>query len=302
MLAFRAADAISAQLGDLPVSFKMITDYNWQPAIPARIASAKQLSSTTGANSVFWIDLYDSQQVFLFIASPAGDRILVRNITAQGGGIEGRLETLAVIVRGAVKAILAGGEIGVTIPSPPPPPPQPRSERFDASLSYIMQLYAPDKPLLHGARADFSVEISRWFRAYLGYRLQLPVKVETSQVAVDIRPHPLEMGLGARLGSDKWRLDLGLGLVIDFLSLEVVSLDPNVETQSPERPWMVSLAPVVGLGRTAGKVATFFIAVGLDVALEKPTYIIETGTQNVEVIAPWRLRPTFQLGARFTML
>lgn len=297
----RAGDAITAQLADMPVDFKMVPVYEWSPDIPSRISLARRVAGDTGATSVFWIDLYSSQQLFLFIADPRGDRILVRNVESDGGGIEAHFETLAVIMRGAVKAILAGGEIGVAAPPEPAEETERRRDLLDLSVDYAMQLYAPDRPLLHGATARMSVGAGDVIRIFVGYRLQLPVEVKTDRISVGVRPHPIVAGLGARFGSGNLRLDTDLALVVDFATLKVTSLDPAVDGDAPDRPWIVSLSPGVTLGRTAGRVATFYLGVALDIALQKHSYVLENGDQTDQVLAPWRLRPIFRLGARFNL-
>jgi hypothetical protein len=299
-MSLRAGDAILSQLGDLPLSFRMIALHEWPLDMPGRVEWARRVASDTGAISVFWLDLYHAQQVFLYIADPSGGKILVRSVV-EDGGTEGRLETIAVIVRGAMKAILAGGEIGVALPPAVAPEP-PRSERLDASLAYAMQLYSPDRPLLHGARLGFSAAMIDWLRISLAYRLQLPLRVETDLVAVDVRPHPAELGLDARLGQRKWRLDMSVRLVMDFVTIDVTALDDRVAATPPERKWIASLSPGVEVGRTAGRVATFYLGVSLDIALRKHRYVIESAGGDLEILAPWRLRPMFQLGARFTLL
>ncbi len=299
---YRAADAIAAQLTDIPVQFIAQRVEGWENEFHRRVDRARHIAGSRGAISVFWIDLSAPQQVFLFIEDPSGGRILVRNIRSDEGGEEARFETLAVIVRGAIKSILDGGQIGVSAPPPKPAQEQPAYERLNTSIAYAAKLYSSEAPIAHGARVEVSLGIFRQLRVFVAYRLQFPTHLATDLVAADIRPHPVELGLAGRWRSSKWILEIGLAVVEDFVTFEVMALDSRVETCEPERKYVTSISPSTRIGRRVGDVATVFFSINLDVALVKNRYIVETIGDPIVITTPWRLSPLFALGMTFTLL
>jgi hypothetical protein len=299
---YRAADAIAAQLTDIPVHFIAQRVEGWENEFHHRVDRARHIAESRSAISVFWIDLSAPQQVFLFIEDPSGGRILVRNIRSGEGGEEAQFETLAVIVRGAIKSILDGGRIGVSAPPPKPAQTQPAFERINISIAYAAKFYSREALIAHGARVEISLGIFRQLRVFAAYRLQFPLHLTTDLVAADIHPHPLELGLAGRWRSPKWILEIGLAVVEDFVTFEVMALDNLVEPFEPKRKYVTSISPSVRIGRRVADVATVFLSINLDVALVNNRYVIETTGDPIVITTPWRLGPLFALGMTFTLL
>ena len=299
---YRAADAIAAQLTDIPVHFIAQRVEGWENEFYRRVDRARHIAGSRGAISVFWIDLSAPQQVFLFIEDPSGGRILVRNIRSDEGGEEVQFETLAVIVRGAIKSILDGGRIGVSAPPPKPAQTQPAYDRINTSIAYAAKLYSTEAPIAHGARVEISLGLFRQLRIFAAYRLQIPLHFATELVAADIRPHPVELGLAGRWRSPKWILEIGLAVVEDFVTFEVMALDNRVEPSEPKRKYVTSISPSTRIGRRVGDVATVFLSINLDVALVKNRYVLETTGDPIVITTPWRVGPLFALGMTFTLL
>lgn len=301
-LSRRAAEAVASQLADLPVTFDVEWVAHVPPELRAQVDAARQVSARRNATAVFWVDLTLPEQLFLYIAEPEGGRILVRTIHSEGEGMEARLETVAVIIRGAVKAILAGGKIGVEAPPAEPPEPPGPTGALDVFLSYALTLYSDEALLLHGVRLGLSTRLKSWARLYLAYRLQVPVRVEGDYVGLTVSPHPMELGLTGRFHLGDWYIDAGVGLMVDVVSVDVTALEEEVMTRSVEHRWLFGATPSLALGRTLGRVASIYLAVSADVMFNEQWYAVETPDGSQTVLEPWNVRPVFRLGTLFTLL
>lgn len=298
----RAAEAVAAQLADLPVTFDVEWVERIEPELRVQVARAREITEQRSATAVFWIDLSVPEQLFFYIAEPEGDRILMRSISAEGEGVEARLETLAVIIRGAVKAILAGGKIGVEAPPVEPVEPPGPSGALDVFLSYTLVLYSSEELLLHGARIGLSARLAGWARVFAAYRLQLPLRVEDDYVGLDVSPHPVEIGLAGRFPLGDWYLEAGVGVMVDVVTVDVAALEDNVITRSVNHHWLFGATPSLTLARNLGRIASIYLAVGADVLFNEQWYGVETPEGTRTVLRPWSVRPVFRLGALFTLL
>jgi len=297
----RALDAIGAGLVDLPVSLASRRVVGWDNAIVNRVDHARSVAASTGAIAVIWLDLSAPQHVFLFIADSTGGRVLVRTVQTQSQDVEAQLETLSVIVRSSIEGLLAGGRIGVEQP-PAAPARGDEIQRLDASIGYALQLFAPTEPVVHGARIEVHARLSRWFFLLAAYRLELPVKAQSPEISADIWSHPIELGLFVQRRFTRWRLDVGACAVVDIVTFNVAARDPEVDARDPAARATAAISPFVRIGRVISRVAAVFFSVGFDIELYNHRYVVTTTDNSRVVVAPWRVRPIFELGANFTLL
>jgi hypothetical protein len=298
----RAAEAVAAQLGDLLVTFELEWVDEMPPEMRAQVDRAREVTARRRATAVFWLDLTQPEQLFLYIDEPEGGRILVRSISSEGEGVESTLETAAVIIRGAVKSILAGVQVGVEAPPEQPEErPGPTGE-LDVFLSYALMLYSSEELLLHGARIGLSARLAAWARIYLAYRLQLPLEIETAYVGLDVSPHPMEIGLAGRFHLGDWYIEAGAGLVVDVVTIDVTALEDDVMARSVDHRWLFGAVPSLAVGRNLGRIASIYLAVSADVLFNEHWYAVDTPEGTQTVLRPWNVRPLFRLGAMFTLL
>jgi hypothetical protein len=297
----RALDAISAGLVDVPITLTPQRVVGWDSAIANRVDYARSVAASTGAIAVIWLDLSAPQHVFLFIADSTGGRVLVRNVYTESQDVEAQLETLAVIVRGSIEGLLAGGRIGV---EPPNTGAARREdiERFGMSIGYALQLFAPTDPVVHGARFEARARLARQLFLLAAYRLDLPVAAESPDLAADIWSHPIELGLFAQWRFSRWRLDLGACAVVDIVTFSVTARDRELTARDPGAMATAALYPFVRIDRIVGRHSSVFFSVGIDIEMYNHRYVVTTGEDSKIVVAPWTVRPIFELGAKFTLL
>jgi hypothetical protein len=301
-LAQRTAEAVAAQLADLPVAFTVEWTAELAPDMRSQVDVARKTADRLDATAVFWVDLSVPEQLFLYIAEREGGRILVRNISADDEDLEARLETVALIIRGAVTAFLAGGKIGVEAPPPEPEEPTWPTGALDVFVAYALTLYSSEELLLHGARLGLSVRLGSWVRAHLAYRLQIPLQVEGEYVGLDVHPHPFELGVTGRFPIGDWYVDTGVGLLVDVVTVDVIALEDEVLVRRVDRRWLFGATPSVGVGRRLGRILAIYLAVGADVLFNEQWYAVETPEGNQTVLKPFTVRPIFRLGTLFTLL
>ncbi|MDD5309957.1 MAG: hypothetical protein PHU25_21785 [Deltaproteobacteria bacterium] len=296
-----ASAAVKGQLSDLPVSFQVVRIDSWPPDLPSQIGLARSVARDTRASTVFWVDLSVPDQVFLYLSEPGGGRTLVRNIESRGERTEGRVEAMAVIVRTAVTALLEGGEIGVHAPPPPPPEPE-RPGMLEASVSYGLSFYSDEALLVHGARIGASVLPAEWARLFAAYRIEVPFRIENEQVAMDISPHPLEIGFAIRWRYGSVTLDGGAAFLSDWITWSASPKSDDVLATSPKSRWRGGISPFVLLGWSPVVFSMFYISVSIDALINEKKYVVRAGGGDIEVADPWSARPYFQAGVALSML
>jgi len=313
------AAAVESQLSDLPVELHIEWVDDLEPELPSQVAAAGKLVENVDAVAVFWSDLATPDQVFLYIAEPGGGRILVRNVKSEGSGSDVQVEAIAVIVRSAVKSMIEGGVIGVgppeaaaPAPTPEPPevaPPAPEARAAPApggwvevSIAYGLVPFSKEQKVLNGAFLAVGVRIHEWLGAYAGYRIEQAMRLETGSVVMDLRLHPVELGLSAGWDLGRFRLRAGLGLILDRVTWDAVPISPLVHPTSPTAALHVGISPSFSFGWRPRPFALLFVAVALDVMIWEKGYVVHTPEGRETITDPWRVRPAIQAGVSFSFI
>jgi hypothetical protein len=114
-----AVSRLRGQLADLDVEVRIAPDA-LEPTLDAQLATAAHLADAEGARAVVWFVPHD-RGIAVAIATPGDHRLFVREIPAADASAVA--EAAAVAARGAVRAIMLGGTIGVEVPAATTPPP-----------------------------------------------------------------------------------------------------------------------------------------------------------------------------------
>ncbi len=117
-------DRVRGQTSDLNVLLLTDSRKPIEPTLPEQLDTARKLSEEQHARLVVWFE-HDREVVTVFVAEPAAGRVLVRRITPSEGRLAGsaQQESAALVVRSAMRALAAGGEIGVSEQEAAPPAP-----------------------------------------------------------------------------------------------------------------------------------------------------------------------------------
>lgn len=116
----RILSRVRGQLSDVPVSLETETGAGLETGFTAQLQRASELAADDHT-VVVWFRFERTgkqrQQVLVHIAMPHLERVFTRRLDATTAGTNldsGLLESTALVVRGAIKALAEGGRIGVT--------------------------------------------------------------------------------------------------------------------------------------------------------------------------------------------
>jgi hypothetical protein len=300
-----AAGEFRSQLADLPVRFEVVAPAAWPADLERQIQVARGVASDRGAAVVVWADYATFGRVYLFVAEAEGGRLLVREAGSGDESAESRLMTLGVIVRGAVRGVLADLEArGAAPPAPGPAPPPPAEDggRLWFGLAYNLQFFADDPLLLHGARLEVALRLAGPLRLLVAYRAHLPPRVEHDGLMIDVLLYPAEIGLAADLPLGPWRIAAGAGAVLTVVDLDITSADAALVPREDTRRVEFAVAPWLGAGRALGRVVSLFLRASTDVVVNRHRYVVDVGGRKETVAHPWRVRPSVLLGLGFSIL
>lgn len=121
---------VRGQTSDLDLDIEFIDDAGLPADVPRRLERAESLEHERGSIALVW---FDARPDRLLVYVAAKGRLLVRDLPNIGSS-SAVLESAAVIIRSALRAIAAGGVIGVEAPKPHEPPSVKAVRAFDAAL------------------------------------------------------------------------------------------------------------------------------------------------------------------------
>ena len=243
-------DAVRAQLSDLPVDLR-VEPVVLPSAMPAQIAVAADVAGRAGAGTVFWLDSSVPDRVFVYLAEQGGTRLLMRAV--DSADTAERVESVAVIVRGLVQSILAGGTIGVGVPGVPDDvEPEPTVTAVPAEeapiapaplpwlglqLAYSVDFFSAEATALHGLDAGVVFHVHPNWSLVAAYRVLGDAEVSGGGIELGVGRHPLEVGVRFRWPIDDWDFGASLFGAVDLLTPKAGSR----EAALPERSSAASM-------------------------------------------------------------
>jgi len=306
--------AVEAQLSDLPVEFAV----EWVDRIPenlsAEVDEARAITVRTDALAVFWCDLSRADEVYLYLSNAEQSRILVRRLDTGEKGV--RFESLAVIVRSVIDAMLRGGRIGIELGDPAPPPtvayetpaqvktwsgeePAPddpgRSERdflLGLQVGYALSGHSSRVPVTHGVDLRLSLVTRVGFEAFAGYVVRLPIAITDRDISIDIETHPAFLGAGWIFAFGRLGVGGGAEVILDFTVQSTRQVATSTAVPRDHRDLIFAAAPYL-----AGTCELFEDRLALRLQLEvhfvfNPVRYVaeELGDERV-VHEPWPIVP-----------
>ena len=202
---------IRGQVNDLGVQLVVERGARLEADVPAQVEAATALASSRNARVVVWFRHPDSGGVVVHMADPEESSMLARWIDLGHGRLEAstHAEAVALIVRLALRALAAGGHIGVTktpqahepeeaaAVEPPaivePAPPRERAWAPVASAGWGAVVTGAREPVSQGLAVSLGIDIGRAHAALDGM-LGLPQTLADGLTSVDLARH----ALGAR--------------------------------------------------------------------------------------------------------
>ena len=278
-------ERLRGQLADLDTIALSIDDSAPEPTLDAQLASAERIASERNARVVVWF-VPRGRALEVAIATPAERRLFIREIPPATDST--MAEAAAIAVRGALRAIAAGGTIGVELPpgsahtsepppnTPPPPPaptPAPLASEgtpgfaLEASLGWQAALDGGASPAAQAIVQRTSLAHGEWAGS-LALALGVPGTWRPApDTALDISRSGALALVERRLGGGV-AAGLGAGALIYHRSTTTapagLTPTPSASTfafaATGELSWHVHLAHRIGL----------VVAIGVDVVAHAP--------------------------------
>lgn len=303
-------DAVRAQLGDLPVELVVEAAPGFPPTLPAQIAVAAEFALRACAGTVFWLDQSVQDRVFVYLAEQGGTRLLMRSV--DSADTAERVESVAVIVRGLVQSILAGGTIGVSVPGVPDDvEPEPTVTAVPAEeapiapaplpwlglqLAYSVDFFSAEATALHGLDAGVVFHVHENWSVFAAYRVSGDAEVSGGGIELGVGRHPLEVGVRFRWPIDDWDFGASLFGVVDLLTPKAGSREAGMVAAPSADAWMGGMGFLVhGSYRVFGDVRIFFDG-GVDVWFNPLDFAAETGDGQVVLLGTRTFVPRLLLG------
>lgn len=254
-----------------------------------------------------WVD-FGAEEVRLYLTDGPWKRVLERRFS-RSENPEVSAEEVGHVAYAAVGALRAGRTIGVAreelVPKPPappppaqpelppPPPPMPSPWRARAGLFWEGGAYANGPQLQSGPGVvvlGTHERDGRLFGVQLSAQFRLSSRV--GDLVFDGGALRAQAVAGVRRKSMELSATLGPGLDLARAELDVLGLQTNGR-----------ISNVVPTLRAGAQIAWHtrwvrpFLAVGFDVLLARPRYLLEGPGGSSVLLSPWTLQPFVAFGA-----
>jgi hypothetical protein len=180
--------------------------------------SLSRLTQQHRALALVWLDQTSSRYVTVYVFDPQSQRLGMRRLPRHSQTDTD--ESVAIVLRATVEALLEGREAPLEAVALPAQPPQAasstpesrrkRRERGTLRTGYVGVGFA-ESSIEHGASFGASLSLSRLLHLGLGYAVVQPAELAISQTRVTLLRRPLDafVGLGIELGGLELHVDAG---------------------------------------------------------------------------------------------
>ena len=288
----------------------------------AQLAEAHELAVRHDARVVVWFRR-DADAWIVHVAEPAAERMLIRRIVTKRGRMAGSAaaEAAALVVRTALRALAAGGSIGVEEPEAPPPvvpPPAPvvlvpaaaprnplRPLRPYAELAWQGIIDGASPAGHHGVLARIGAAAGRWRLAVMGTyhpavtfrRMDATIEVGRLSVGVVAGIDVLGHADASRpLHAVDWRVSTEVAMSVTRFGRTTVLTSGDVSATPPTATWGPTAGPQVRIARRVATGAWVELVMGLDLIAQAPEFGVGSGDSFVVHTRLWPVQPRAGLG------
>lgn len=286
--------------------------------VSAQLRAAVALSRVHDARVVIWFRHLPDGAVVVYVADPGAGTVLIRQVAAplqSGAAVDpsAAAEAAALVVRSALKALAAGGRIGVeraevaAVPDAETPPPAAVGEVHGASdrsawLTSVGWHGAFDGASdfgAHGITARVGWQRGRLILSAM-VAASLPAVIEDELTSVEIARHAAAASVGLEMWSGErvaLGAELGVGAVGFFRSTVALT------TEALPTPSRVTTALLIAPGlrlrvRPLSSIRSLWLHLGAaaDVVVGRPELGYETDAGFVRRDQLWPVQPRLELG------
>lgn len=289
-------------------------------------ASASDLAETREVRIVVWFEAGE-RRIRLHLAEPRAGRLFMREFrVGKGGGMarSASEEAAALMLRSALKALAAGGRIGVEVAAPTPAPTPALGEepaeaiakapltRAVASPAAQEHSWLPQAhlgwqwsadgvtPGLQGLAGGADLARSTWRVGARG-SVSLPASSEDAFASLELTRLDLALAIGRRLWSgDTWGADAELALGVIAFHRTTRALDPMVAAADSRFLFVAEASPALRVSWNLPFLPGAAIELNLaaDLLLGAPQFVYQVGAGVEERDRMWPLQPRAGIGLR----
>jgi len=259
------AERVHGQTSDVDVEIRQDTA-PIEASLPAQLAAADTIAARESVDVVVWCDRESDppERLLVVVAMPRAGRVLVRRVEGEGSAA---LESAALIVRSALRALAAGAEIGVhraevapveqrpPRPSPGPAPetravratPRTPAPAWIASLGSLSIWDFHSDAGQHGLAGRFGIAIRR-LEVGLVAGVALPATLKDEYATLSLSRRHLAVFTGLRVvAANRLHVVVGAELGAAAWARSTVETAPGVVAAAPQVTYAPFAAPQVGL-------------------------------------------------------
>jgi hypothetical protein len=302
--------AVRAHLSDLPIDLRLGSADSAQSAPASMITLAYDYASRMQAAAVFWIDSRRPQRAAVRLLAVQSGRMYSRRFQARSGQPEVEAETVAIVVRSAVQALLRSDPIDDLMPGE-----DNRDEAADAapvltefqdsdaarlslSAAYVVQMFS-HRPagVVQGVVLGAGGRTASGLWLFGGYRLLVPETGQASLAQISVRRHPMFLTAGWSLDVGQWSLGGGICVTADVTTIDAAARQDGVTTIQAGPQWYLSVAPVLRGQWQASESLSALVEVGADIPFRPVRYVVDVGDRKQALMAQAQVSPRVLLGA-----
>jgi hypothetical protein len=319
----RAMSAVRGHLTGLNVTIRCEFLSRWPAELADQVSAVGSLAEKRNARAVFWLVGTLRVRLYALVADKGQAKVFARQV--GGDSRSGRLETLGLIVRASVQAILAGNPAGRRVREDrliAPRPPDSRAAKHPAGqddepestsnekstseqrarpadhwvevqAGYVMDVFAARPAVTHGLWLGAEVKVHRYLSLYGSYRVYPEINQADSLAAMKLSRHPAAVGVMLRWPMGRVRVS---GLVaggVDLLRYRVderPTAPAGTEVDQGGRDAVffldfLALASIRLIWRLRG-----FVGLGIQVPLNARRYYSRQETDH-DLVAPLAVQP-----------
>ncbi len=280
------AGRVEGQTSDLELSLVVERRAGGGPDL----AQATAIAGRHGARVVVWFQR-DASSWLVHIAEPSEDREFVRRVAVASEGdlaSSATAEGVALVVRGALQALAAGGSIGVAEPLAAS-----SGRRGFAAIGW-RAVSAGGPSIHHGVAARAGLASGRW-HGDIATGFYPGVAIDDPSATIELERWSFAAGVGVELAPGAaWRAGFALDAGATRFARVTTSAGGTFNPTPPEITWSPSASGRARLARRLAGPAWLELAIGAELLLRAPEFGVRSGGSFV---IHTRLRPVEPFGA-----
>jgi len=294
-------DVVSSQLEELAVAFREVGVERFATSAREQLDAVAAIAASAETIAVFWCDLSSDRDALLHLTDGRGSRLLVRRL--EIADVHSRAESIAIVVQSSVRALLAGGTIGVAVPERakpapprPAPPARPAPDRLAMKVAYAVTFRSADNLFNHGLFLGLECRFAPFLSAFAAYTISAPVEGSGELADARVSSHRLSLGVG--LGYSFGRLSIGAAtsLDLDFAAVEVTDVAPGLTAVDDDMDVIVAFTPSVRVAFAATERISVFAEIGAAVPANAKRYTARSGETREVLVEAWPVQPVLRVG------